>query len=287
MEAVWKIEVEDFPAFIVVDDKGNCSGAFSPLTSDTWPRRRASGRHLHSCPAGTHFPYRCPWSTSRSRDPSPIGELVCGERRDENAPTAIELRRQRAVRHGHPRGEHRSGAGERSASGLSRRRELSVGGLGLWFTMHGCSPTTGSRSARSSRSSRPWSTGCAIWHGAPRSGPARRRAGHGRGRRHRGRTRGGAAGVVRPDPPRCRQRPGQPGCTTPTRCSTRSSSSRPPAGCSGPAASSRSGRRTRRNELEDTMATVFGNAEVIGHDVLLQDRDERFWLYVARVTSET
>ncbi|HPG04767.1 MAG TPA: fumarate hydratase C-terminal domain-containing protein, partial [Rhodoblastus sp.] len=23
MEAIWKIEVEDFPAFIVVDDKGN------------------------------------------------------------------------------------------------------------------------------------------------------------------------------------------------------------------------------------------------------------------------
>lgn len=23
MEAVWQIEVEDFPAFIVVDDKGN------------------------------------------------------------------------------------------------------------------------------------------------------------------------------------------------------------------------------------------------------------------------
>ena len=23
MEAVWKIDVEDFPAFIVVDDKGN------------------------------------------------------------------------------------------------------------------------------------------------------------------------------------------------------------------------------------------------------------------------
>ena len=23
MEAVWRIEVEDFPAFIVVDDKGN------------------------------------------------------------------------------------------------------------------------------------------------------------------------------------------------------------------------------------------------------------------------
>ena len=23
MEAIWKVEVEDFPAFIVVDDKGN------------------------------------------------------------------------------------------------------------------------------------------------------------------------------------------------------------------------------------------------------------------------
>ena len=23
MEAVWKIEVEDFPAFILIDDKGN------------------------------------------------------------------------------------------------------------------------------------------------------------------------------------------------------------------------------------------------------------------------
>ena len=23
MEAVWRIEVEDFPAFIIVDDKGN------------------------------------------------------------------------------------------------------------------------------------------------------------------------------------------------------------------------------------------------------------------------
>jgi len=23
MEAIWKVEVEDFPAFIIVDDKGN------------------------------------------------------------------------------------------------------------------------------------------------------------------------------------------------------------------------------------------------------------------------
>lgn len=39
-------------------------------------------------------------------------------------------------------------------------------------------------------------------------------------------------------------------------------------------------------ELEQTMRTVFGNAEATAHDVLLQDRDEQYWLYAARVTSE-
>lgn len=39
--------------------------------------------------------------------------------------------------------------------------------------------------------------------------------------------------------------------------------------------------------LERTMRTVFGNAEGQDHEVLLQDRDERYWLYVSRVTSET
>jgi spermidine synthase len=38
-------------------------------------------------------------------------------------------------------------------------------------------------------------------------------------------------------------------------------------------------------ELERTMAGVFGNAEAKAYDVLLQDRDEQYWLYVARVTS--
>ena len=39
-------------------------------------------------------------------------------------------------------------------------------------------------------------------------------------------------------------------------------------------------------ELERTMRAVFGNAEGRPYDVLLQDRDEQYWLYVARVTSE-
>jgi fumarate hydratase class I len=39
MEAVWKIEVEDFPAFIVVDDKGNdfFAETSKPLTIGTRP----------------------------------------------------------------------------------------------------------------------------------------------------------------------------------------------------------------------------------------------------------
>ena len=37
--------------------------------------------------------------------------------------------------------------------------------------------------------------------------------------------------------------------------------------------------------LAETMRTVFGDAEARPYDVLLQDRDERYWLYVARVPS--
>ena len=39
MEAVWKIDVEDFPAFIVVDDKGNdfFAETSKPLTISSKP----------------------------------------------------------------------------------------------------------------------------------------------------------------------------------------------------------------------------------------------------------
>ncbi len=36
-------------------------------------------------------------------------------------------------------------------------------------------------------------------------------------------------------------------------------------------------------ELEATLEQVFGNAETIGYDVTLQDREEKYWLHVARV----
>ncbi len=37
------------------------------------------------------------------------------------------------------------------------------------------------------------------------------------------------------------------------------------------------------SELEATLEQVFGNAETTGYDVALQDRDEKYWLHVARV----
>ena len=39
-------------------------------------------------------------------------------------------------------------------------------------------------------------------------------------------------------------------------------------------------------ELTDRMRTVFGNADAQAHDVVLQDREEQYWLLVARVTSQ-
>jgi spermidine synthase len=39
-------------------------------------------------------------------------------------------------------------------------------------------------------------------------------------------------------------------------------------------------------DLQRAMTTVFGDAHGYGHDVVLQDRDETYWLYVARVPSQ-
>jgi spermidine synthase len=39
-------------------------------------------------------------------------------------------------------------------------------------------------------------------------------------------------------------------------------------------------------ELAKTLKTVFGEVEVRPHDVRLQERDERYWLHVARVPSD-
>jgi len=45
MEAIWKIEVENFPAFIVVDDKGNDFFKELNLGKGQRPVPRAGDRH--------------------------------------------------------------------------------------------------------------------------------------------------------------------------------------------------------------------------------------------------
>ena len=40
-------------------------------------------------------------------------------------------------------------------------------------------------------------------------------------------------------------------------------------------------------ELERALSEVFTSVEELGYDVVLQDRDEKYWLYVARVPSST
>ncbi len=40
-------------------------------------------------------------------------------------------------------------------------------------------------------------------------------------------------------------------------------------------------------ELQETLRAAFGNAEARPYDVLLQDRDEHYWLHIARVPSAT
>ena len=53
MEAVWRIEVEDFPAFIVVDDKGNDFFADPPRVGDVHQHPGARGRLTTRAPAPT------------------------------------------------------------------------------------------------------------------------------------------------------------------------------------------------------------------------------------------
>ena len=93
-------------------------------------------------------------------------------------------------------------------------------------------------------------------------------------------------GVVRPGAARRRQRSRATWSTTPTRRSTsRRSSSRPRGRCV-PAARWSIWSAAEAPELEERMRGSSATPRPGPHDVLLQERDEQYWLYVARVPSE-
>ena len=213
-----------------------------------------------------------------ARAESERGELVLRERRGDGAPSVLELRANgvfvmdtletsteqalasaalalveepRAVR------GRRAGARVHDARGAARQPRRAV---------HGRRDRGGAGRLDARR------------HDPPRPGAAGRRAGDGRRRRRRGRARRGAAGVVRPGAARRRQRSGLPRPRGERRAL--------------PGAVPRHARRALRPggvlvvwsadpapELEDALREVFGNAEARPYDVLLQDRDEQYWLY--------
>ncbi|MFP1496811.1 fumarate hydratase C-terminal domain-containing protein [Escherichia coli] len=59
MEAIWKIEVEDFPAFILVDDKGN--DFFQQIVNKQCANCTKEGLGPS---AWQHAARRSPWATS-------------------------------------------------------------------------------------------------------------------------------------------------------------------------------------------------------------------------------
>ena len=96
MEAIWKIEVEDFPAFIVVDDKGN--DFFAEVTKPvltigralgfqcrrTTPQGLVWGLCLIPVATAAHRPSAsCAWRDGNSgKAPSTGGSIVRPERAD-------------------------------------------------------------------------------------------------------------------------------------------------------------------------------------------------------------
>ena len=117
--------------------------------------------------------------------------------------------------------------------------------------------------------------------GAARARPAGRHARHRRQRRHRDGDRRGALDL-RPGAPRRRQRAGLPGARATTRRSTRRSSSRRCRDVLGPGGVLVVWSANAAPDLLAALRAVFGAAEEQAHDVLLQDRPEEYFLYLAR-----
>ena len=246
-------------------------------------RRRGTGRESPvGRRIGEHMEY-----VEIARAESERGELVLRERRSRAPPTALELRANGVFVMDTHRDQHRAGARRAPRSSWSTSpRDVLVGGLGLGYTMHGVLADAGSSAARSSRSSRRSSTGCATapsrtarrcW---PTSGPT------------------WSSPTSRWRSPRRPTRRTTWCCWTSTTApATSSTTATPPStsrlpgrGAAAAPARWRAGRLVRRR-----LAGARGRAATRSsatprpraYDVRLQERDEQYWLHVARVPSAT
>ena len=107
MEAVWKIEVEDFPAFVVVDDKGN--DFFAGTSASRRCRSRSGGERPHrvaaeGCLSDAAGAAVLPRGRRPEHDPRPGDEhaLGRGEHRVEARASAPRAGPRRAGRRAAP-----------------------------------------------------------------------------------------------------------------------------------------------------------------------------------------
>ena len=220
-----------------------------------------------------------------ARAESERGELVLRERRDEAAAASLELRVNGVFVMDTLETSTERALASAALELVEDPRAVVVGGLGLGFTMHEVLADARVEQCavvEIEQSLVDWMRDGTI---PARPGPAGRRAG-----------RASWSPTSRWRSPRPARRRTTWSCWTST---------------TGPATSST--RRTRRStpspfltagraalrpggalvvwsadaapELEAALREVFGEVEARRHEVLLQDRDEQYWLYVARVPS--
>ena len=206
------------------------------------------------------------------------GEVVLRERRDRTRPRR-RAPGQRGLRDGHPGDRQRAGPRDAALAQVDDPRAVLVGGLGLGFTAH--EVLSDPRVERLvvveiEEALVGWMRDGTVPHGPAYLADERLTVVAADIRRRSRRRR------RRPTTWRCSTSTTAPAswCTTKRGDLRRVSCARSPASCD-PAARSRSG-RPRRRPLRDALTEVFGSATPIPFDVRLQDRDEQYWLYLAR-----
>ena len=118
MEAVWRIEVRDFPAFIITDDKGNdffTTGAGTSRCSPSAPSRRVTD--FRSCARHTRYSHPLPRKLRTKRVYRPV-HARCGQHGARGRRALPPAAPHRPWRDGH----RVAGPGFRCSTGTSRSR---------------------------------------------------------------------------------------------------------------------------------------------------------------------